>query len=44
MFNAGTDENLETLKLYSEAPRAKDQRVRHTANRQERYTLAAAAD
>jgi integrase len=39
-------ENLETLKLYAEALRAKDQRARDAANRQDCYTLrdAVAAD
>jgi integrase len=36
-------ENLETLKLYAEALRAKDQRARDAANRQDRYALGAAA-
>ena len=36
-------ENLETLKLYAEAFKAKDQRARDAANRQDRYALAACA-
>lgn len=36
-------ENLETLKLYAEALKAKDQRARDAANRQDRYALAASA-
>jgi integrase len=36
-------ENLETLKLYAEALRAKDQLARDAANRQDRYALGAAA-
>jgi integrase len=36
-------QNLETLKLYSEALKAKDQRAREAANRQDKYTLAAHA-
>lgn len=36
-------ENLETLKLYAEALKAKDQRAREAANRQDRYALGAAA-
>jgi hypothetical protein len=36
------DENPE-LKLYAEALRAKDQRARGAANRQDKYSLAASA-
>lgn len=36
-------QNLETLKLYSEALKAKDQRARDAANRQDKYTFAARA-
>ena len=36
-------EGLETLKLYAEALKAKDQRARDAANRQDRYALGAAA-
>ena len=35
--------NLETLKLYAEVLRAKDQRARDAPNRQDRYTLRAVA-
>jgi integrase len=36
-------ENLDTLKLYAQALRNKDQRAREAANRQDRYTLTAIA-
>lgn len=36
-------ENLETLKLYAESLKAKDQRARDAANRQDKYALAATA-
>ena len=36
-------ENLETLKLYAEALKAKDQRARDAANRQDKYALATSA-
>ena len=36
-------ENLETLKLYSDALKSKDQRARDAANRQDKYALAACA-
>jgi hypothetical protein len=39
----GYHENLDTLNLYAQALRNKDQRAREAANRQDRYTFAAIA-
>jgi integrase len=37
-------QNLETLRLYAESLKAKDQRARNAANGQDKYLIADAAD